>query len=147
MTPALCAVIAASIFIASMVAMVCPAATSSPTATPMVTTPANRAAMWSGLVRSAFSAVGTMSAMLRSRTTTGRSWPLMMHITVRRPRSSGSEIASSPTMSWTPRSIWMRCSSPWRSPQKNWLALNPDVSPYSSRWASNSRVGPGTAGG
>ena len=34
--------------------------------------------------------------MLRSRTSTGRSWPLMMHITVRMPRSSGSEIASKP---------------------------------------------------
>ena len=34
--------------------------------------------------------------MLRSRTKTGRSWPLRMHITVRIPRSSGSEMASKP---------------------------------------------------
>ena len=61
-----------------------------------MTTPANGAATWSGLARSAFSAVGISLAMLRSRTTTGRSWPLKMHITVRMPRSSGSEIASKP---------------------------------------------------
>ena len=81
-----------------------------------VTTPANGAAMWSGLVRSAFSAAGTSLAMLRSRTSTGRSWPLRMHITVRMPRSSGSETASSPISSSTPRSSSTRCSSPWRSP-------------------------------
>ena len=82
--------IAASIFIASMVAMVCPASTWSPAPALTVTTPANGApGVWSGLDRSAFSAVGMSLAMLRSRTTTGRGWPLRMHITVRVPRSSG----------------------------------------------------------
>ena len=57
-----------------------------------------------GVDRSAFSAAGTSLAMLRSRTKTGRSWPLRMHITVRMPRSSGSEIASNPISSSTPRS-------------------------------------------
>ena len=114
--PAFGAVMAASIFIASMVAMVCPASTLSPEATATVTTPANGAATWSGLERSAFSAAGTSLATLASRTRTGRSWPLKMHITVRMPRSSGSEIASSPISSSTPRSSLTRCSSPRRSP-------------------------------
>src|SRR5690606_3980770 len=58
MVPALGAVIAASIFMASMVAMVWPASTRSPVLMLRVTTPANGAAMWSGLARSAFSAAG-----------------------------------------------------------------------------------------
>ncbi|COW38112.1 Uncharacterised protein [Mycobacterium tuberculosis] len=99
-----------------MVAMVWPAPTRSPTHTPTVTTPANGAAMCPGLPRSAFSAAGTALAMLRSRTSTGRSCPLRMHITVRMPRSSGSEMASSPINSSTPRSSFTRCSSPWRRP-------------------------------
>src|SRR4029077_14544078 len=85
--PALGAVIAASIFIASMVAIVCPASTVASTDTATVTTPANGAATWSGFDWSAFSAAGTSAATLRSRTTTGRSWPFRMHITVRMPRS------------------------------------------------------------
>ena len=44
--------------------MVCPASTLSPEATATVTTPANGAATWSGLERSAFSAAGTSLATL-----------------------------------------------------------------------------------
>ena len=52
-----------------MVAMVWPASTVVAGARQLtVTTPANGAAMWSGLARSAFSAVGMSLAMLRSRT-------------------------------------------------------------------------------
>ena len=114
--PALGAVIAASIFIASIVAMVCPAVDLVADGHTEVTTPANGAAMWPGLARSAFSAVGTVSAMLRSRTSTGRSWPLMVHITVRMPRSSASPIASSPMSSSTPRSSCDAVLVPGRSP-------------------------------
>jgi hypothetical protein len=61
--PPLGAVIAASIFIASIVATVCPARTTSPSATLTVTTPAKGAATWPRLSRSAFSATGTDLAM------------------------------------------------------------------------------------
>src|ERR1700757_223459 len=54
------AVIGASIFMASMVAMVWPTLTRSPSETETVTTPSKGAAMWSGLPRSAFSAAGTV---------------------------------------------------------------------------------------
>ena len=81
--PATGAVIEASIFIASMVATVSPAATWSPSATTIVTTPWNGAATWPGLAGSAFSAAATSEATLRSRTLIGRSWPLMVAITVR----------------------------------------------------------------
>ena len=57
--PATGAVIAASIFIASMVATVAPASTWSPSATVTVTTPANGAATCPGLAGSAFSATLT----------------------------------------------------------------------------------------
>jgi hypothetical protein len=52
--PPLGAVIAASIFIASMVAIGSPALTLSPSVTVRVTTPANGAATWPGLALSAF---------------------------------------------------------------------------------------------
>ncbi len=77
------AVIAASIFMASIVATVSPAETCWPSVTTRVTAPANGAATWPGLFRSAFSAAGTSLAMERSRTDTGRNWPLRMHMTVR----------------------------------------------------------------
>ncbi|CAM5690552.1 hypothetical protein SGLAM104S_05510 [Streptomyces glaucescens] len=66
---------AASIFIASMVATVPPAATWSPSATDSVTTPANGAATWPGLARSAFSVTGTSDAAAASRTWIGRNCP------------------------------------------------------------------------
>ena len=73
----------ASIFIASMVATVCPAVTVSPSATCSVTTPANGAATWFGLVRSAFSAALTSVATDSSRTDTGRSCPFSVASTLR----------------------------------------------------------------
>ena len=66
--PLLGAVMAASIFIASIVATGWPADTVSPSATCKVTTPANGAATWLLLDRSAFSATGTVDATERSRT-------------------------------------------------------------------------------
>ncbi|SKU58364.1 Uncharacterised protein [Mycobacteroides abscessus subsp. abscessus] len=54
--------------------------------------------------------------MLLSRTCTGRSCPFRMHITVRIPCSSASDIASSPMSSSTPFSSLTRCSSPYRRP-------------------------------
>ncbi len=95
-TPPTDAVIAASIFIASIEATLCPASTVSPSATCSVTTPENGAATWPGLDGSAFSAAFVCTSMLRSRTNTGRSWPLRIVITVRMPLSSASPIASSP---------------------------------------------------
>ena len=65
----------ASIFIASIVATVWPAATASPSATCSVTTPANGAATCRALPRSAFSAALTSVATSASRTDTGRSCP------------------------------------------------------------------------
>ena len=73
----------ASIFIASIVATVWPASTLSPSSTCSVTTPANGAATWRGLPRSAFSAALTSVAISRSRTDTGRSCPLSDVTTVR----------------------------------------------------------------
>ena len=52
----------------------------------------------------------------RSRTRMGRSWPLMVHITVRMPRSSGLPIACRPRMRLTPLPIRATCSSPGVSP-------------------------------
>ena len=52
--------IAASIFIASMVATGWPASTASPTSTVRVTTPANGAATWPFLLASARSATATL---------------------------------------------------------------------------------------
>ena len=101
----------ASIFIASIVATVWPASTASPSATCSVTTPANGAATWRGLPRSAFSAALTSVATAASRTETGRSWPFSVVITVRKPRSSGSEIASSSISSVTPGSSSTVCST------------------------------------
>ena len=63
MLPALGAVIAASIFIASIVATVCPARTTQPSAALTVTTPTKGAATWPRLSRSAFSATGTDLAL------------------------------------------------------------------------------------
>ena len=100
--PATGVVIAASIFMASTVATVCPASTTSPTTTTGVTAPANGAATWPGWVGSAFSAVRASTSTARSRTWIGRSWPLRVNITVRIPRSSGVPIASRPTSSRTP---------------------------------------------
>ena len=73
----------ASIFIASMVATVSPAATLAPSSTTTVTTPWNGAATCPGCAGSAFSAALTSAETLRSRTLIGRSWPLMVAITVR----------------------------------------------------------------
>jgi len=74
---------AASIFIASIVATVSPAFTLSPTATAMVTTPWNGAAIWPGTDGSAFSAAAASASTERSRTGIGRIWPLIVHMTVR----------------------------------------------------------------
>ncbi len=65
--------IAASIFIASMVATVSPALTSSPTATTGVTTPWKGAPTCPGSAGSAFSAAATSAETPRSRTLTGLS--------------------------------------------------------------------------
>ena len=81
--PATGAVIAASIFIASIVASVSPAATCWPFSTTTVTTPWNGAATWPGSEGSAFSAAATSEATEVSRTLTGRIWPLSSAITVR----------------------------------------------------------------
>ena len=81
--PAFGAVIAASIFMASIVATVSPAATVSPSATSTVTAPWNGAATWPGWPGSAFSAAATSAATCWSRTGSGRSCPLMVAITVR----------------------------------------------------------------
>ena len=110
--PARGAVMDASIFMASMVAMGWAATIESPSATVRVTTPENGAATCDGSLRSAFSAAGACAATERSRTDTGRSCPLRMPITVRIPASSGSEIASSPMTSSTPFSRVTRWSSP-----------------------------------
>ncbi len=110
------AVMAASIFIASMVATVAPASTWSPSATARVTTPAKGAATWFGLARSAFSVAGTSEAAARSRTWIGRSWPFRVAITVRMPRSSASPIAWSSISSRTPGSRSTPYSLPGRSP-------------------------------
>ena len=78
--------------------------------------------------------------------TTGRSWPLRMHITVRMPRSSGSEIASSPMSSSTP-CVELRRGAPRRGADRRrtgWRDSR-EVSPYVSRCASNSFVGPGNS--
>jgi hypothetical protein len=106
------AVIAASIFIASIVATVSPADTDWPTSAVNVTAPANGAARCDRSPRSAFSAVGASAEIPLSRTDTGRSCPLRMHITVRMPASSGSLIASSPISNSTPFSSLTRCLSP-----------------------------------
>ena len=87
------AVIEASIFIASIVATVAPASTVSPGSTTTLTTPSNGAATWPGFDGSARSADGASDSTDRSRTLTGRSCPLIVHSTVRIPRSSGSLIA------------------------------------------------------
>ena len=81
--PEIGAVIDASIFIASIVATVAPASTLSPSATARVTTPSNGAATCPGLLVSARSACGTSADTEWSRTLIGRSWPLMVAITVR----------------------------------------------------------------
>src|ERR687894_2733209 len=114
--PATGAVIAASIFIASMVATVAPASTSSPSATAGVTTPANGAATCPGWCGSARSATLTSTWIEVSRTRIGRNWPLMVHITVRMPRSSGAPIADRPRNRLTPLPIRAMCSSPGRRP-------------------------------
>ena len=90
--PATGVVMEASIFIASILATMSPAATCSPTATTGVTLPPKGAAMCPGLAGSAFSAAGASASTERSRTEIGRRWPLMVHMTVRMPRSSGSPI-------------------------------------------------------
>ena len=77
-----------------------------------VTAPANGAATWPGWAGSAFSAALTLLTTERSRTTTGRDWPLSVHITVRMPFSSGSETASSWAIRRTPFSNSMTCSWP-----------------------------------
>jgi hypothetical protein len=81
--PSTGAVIEASIFIASMVATTSPAETLSPSPTTVVTTPWNGAATCPGLDGSAFSAAATSDATARSRTLIGRSWPLIVAITLR----------------------------------------------------------------
>jgi hypothetical protein len=48
-----------------------------------VTTPSNGAGTWPGFEVSAFSCAATSAATDSSRTLTGRSWPLIVHITVR----------------------------------------------------------------
>jgi hypothetical protein len=88
---------AASIFIASIVAIAWPASTVSPAATFSVTTPENGAGTCPGLPGSAFSADFSSTAMLRSRTAMGRIWPLRVVMTLRMPFSSASPIASRPT--------------------------------------------------
>ncbi len=114
--PPIGAVIEASIFIASMVATGCPAATSSPAATDSETTPANGAATCPGWVVSARSAAATCTVIERSRTRTGRNCPFRVHITRRMPRSSASLIESSAAMIRRPRSSSITCSSPGRRP-------------------------------
>ncbi len=108
--PARWAVMDASIFIASIVATVWPAETRSPSSTWRVTTPANGAATCRSSSGSAFSAGLTSVVMEVSRTDTGRSWPLRVASTVRKPRSSGSETASSSISSVTPGSMVTACS-------------------------------------
>ncbi len=110
--PATGAVMEASIFIASMVATVAPASTVSPSAATIVTTPSNGAATCPGLDVSAFSTVGASAATDLSRTLTGRSWPLIVHITDRMPRSSASLTACSPKISRLPSESSTWCSSP-----------------------------------
>ncbi len=110
--PATALVMDASIFIASMVAIVPPASTASPTATVTVTAPANGAAIWPATAGSAFSAALTSLTTLLSRISTGRDCPLSVHITVRMPFSSTSETASSEAISRTPFSRAITCSWP-----------------------------------
>ena len=113
--PATGVVIAASIFMASMVATGWPATTDAPTSTFSVTTPEKGAATWPGRAASAFSAVLVSTFTERSRTFTGRSWPFSVVMTVRSPFSSTSPMASRPTNSRTPLSISTTCSVPgWR---------------------------------
>lgn len=114
--PAFGTVMVASIFMASMVATVAPAATSSPSATARVTTPANGAATWPGLERSAFSVTGMSEEAALSRIWIGRSWPFSVDITVRMPRSSASPTASRPMRSRTPGSRSTAYSLPGPSP-------------------------------
>ena len=114
--PATGVVMEASIFIASMVATVSPAATSWPFSTITVTVPWNGAATWPGSPGSAFSAAATAADTVRSRTLTGRIWPLMVHITVRKPRSSGSLTASRPRSRVCPSASRTVCSAPCRRP-------------------------------
>ena len=88
-TPATGAVIDASIFIASMVATVGTGLDLVALADLTVTTPSNGAATCPGFVVSAFSASATSDRDRRGRARgPGRSWPLIVHITVRMPRSS-----------------------------------------------------------
>ena len=69
--PARGEVMAASIFIASMEAIVCPASTLSPSATLSVMTPAKGAATWPGSLRSAFSAALSSESMSAADTPWG----------------------------------------------------------------------------
>ena len=94
--PATGVVIAASIFIASIVATVC-AGRDLVVLGRHQRDDARRTAPRRGPVSvgSAFSAAATSTVTDRSRTWIGRSWPLSVHITVRRPRSSTSPTASS----------------------------------------------------
>ena len=109
--PARGAVIDASIFIASIVATVRPCSTVAPLSTASVTTPANGAATWPGFARSAFSAGFVSTSTLRSRTVTGRIWPLRVVTTVRMPWASASETAPSSISSVTPGSSSTVCST------------------------------------
>ena len=82
------AVMLASIFIASIVATTPPGSTTS-SATVGVTTPANGADV-PGIRGVRLSAALTSADTERSRTCTGRNWPLRVHMTVRMPCRSAS---------------------------------------------------------
>ncbi len=116
--PAIGAVIAASIFIASIDATGWPASTVAPSSTDTVTTPENGAPTCPLRDGSAFSTELTFTSTERSRTSTGRSWPLRVAMTVRMPASSMSPIASSPTYRVMPLSISTTCSAPTRRPYR-----------------------------
>ena len=105
--------IAASIFIASIVATVCAGLDLVALGRHQRDHAGERCRDVPGSAGSAFSAALTSTLTERSRTWIGRSWPFSVHITVRMPRSSASPIASSPRIRRTPRSSSTTCSSPW----------------------------------
>jgi hypothetical protein len=84
--------------------------------------------------------------MERSRTDTGRSWPFRMHITVRIAALVGLGDRLQP-ISQLDAGCRVRPGAPrrCRRPVEELVARQPRVSPYSSRCARNSFVGPGNS--
>ena len=115
-TPATRVVMDASIFIASIVATMAPAATRSPTDTTGVTTPPKGAATCPAVRGSALFGPECRPSPERSLTAIRRSWPLIVHMTVRMPLWSGSLDRLHPEMRVFPSSISTSCSSAGCSP-------------------------------